>query len=265
MHLLFKGVHFLRTPQLTVLSGEQSYRMSGLLGIITTPEELIEFLEIDGESTDDKRKRILSDKPVVAIASGATIVLGASSFSKAVPVTSVVKVVMSNVPASLKLFFTHTHKATAFALSKFLGPSKIVAPSFASFGAKASTAFKAAASAEKIRAVTHSVLASAQKTSFSATRAAFYEIMRKRRIQPIGSMPWATFGFSIVSCAGLLLYGDGIECVAESLPAAHSIASLGRGIQNMQQASQSMGHSCGQKIEKAIESLMHHFHIVKIQ
>ena len=32
MHLLFKGVHFLRTPQLTVLSGEQSYRMSGLLG-----------------------------------------------------------------------------------------------------------------------------------------------------------------------------------------------------------------------------------------
>ena len=169
----------------------------------------------------------MSDKPVVAVASGATIVLGASSFSKAVPVTSVVKVVMSNVPACLKLFLMHTHKATAFALSKFLGPSKIVAPSFASSGAKASIAFKAAASAEKIRAVTHSVLASAQKTSFSATRAAFYEIMRKRRIQLFGSMPWATFGFSIVSCAGLLVYGDRIGCAAESLPAAHSIASLG--------------------------------------
>ena len=64
---------------------------------------------------------------------------------------------------------------------------------------------------------------------------------------------------------GLCVYGDGIECAAESFPAAPSIASLGRGIQNLQQVSQSIGNSCGKKIQKAIESLMYRFKNVKIQ
>lgn len=258
----------------TVVAIVDASSLAGLRKFWNTPipgevkdvvEELIVCQEIDAESTNDKRKRLLSGKPVVAVVSGATAVLGASSLSKVVPVSSIVKGVMLNVPASLKLFLTHTHKATVVAVSKFLGPSKVLAPGFASSGAKASTAFKAAASAEKIRVITHGIIASAEKTSFSAMRAAFYEIMRKRRVQSIGSMPWATFGFSVASCAGLLVYGDGIECAAESLPAASSIASLGRGIQNLQQASQSVGHSCGHKIQKAIESLMHRFKKVKIQ
>lgn len=257
----------------TIVAVVDASNLAGLRTFWDTPipgdvkdavEELIVCQEFGAEGTNDKRKRLLSAKPVVAVASGATAVLGVSSLSK-VPVSSVVKVVMSNIPTSLKLFITHTHKATVFALSKILGPSKIVAPGFASSGAKASAAFKAAASAEKIRVITHSVIASAEKTSFSAMRAAFYEIMRKRRVQPIWSMPWATFGFSVASCTGLLVYGDGIECAAESLPAAPSIASLGRGIQNLQQASQSIGHSCGQKIQKAIESLTHRFKTVKVQ
>lgn len=258
----------------TVVAVVDANSLAGLRKFWNTPipaeyndmvEELIVCQDINEESSKDKRKRLLSAKPVVAVASGATAVLGVSSLSKAVPVSSVVKVVMLNVPASLKLFLTQTHKATLFALSKIVGPSKFVVPGFASSGAKASTAFKAAASAEKIRAITHSVIASAEKTSFSTMRAAFYEIMRKRRVQPIGVMPWATFGFSIASCAGLLVYGDGIECAAESFPAAPSIASLGRGIQNLQQASQSIRHSCGHKIQKAIESLMDRFKNVKIQ
>lgn len=95
------------------------------------------------------------------------------------------------------------------------------------------SAMKAAASAEKIRAVAHGVIASAEKTSLSAMRTAFYEIMRKRRVRPIGALPWATFGCSIATCTGLLVCGDGIECAAESFPAAPSIASLGRGIQSL--------------------------------
>ncbi|KAF3667550.1 hypothetical protein FXO37_09985 [Capsicum annuum] len=62
---------------------------------------------------------------------------------------------------------------------------------------------------------------------------AFYEIMRKHRVRPVGFLPCATFGCSVATCASLLVYGDGIECVAKSLPAAPSIASLGRGIQTI--------------------------------
>uniref|UniRef100_A0A803MYV8 Uncharacterized protein n=2 Tax=Chenopodium quinoa TaxID=63459 RepID=A0A803MYV8_CHEQI len=258
----------------TVVAVVDASSLTGLRKFWNTPipeevkdmvEELIVCQDIDAESINDKRKRLLSGKPVVAVASGATAVLGASSLSKALPVSSILKVVMVNVPASLKLFLTQTHKATLFALTKILGPSKIVGPGFATSGAKASSALKAAASAEKIRVITHSVIASAEKTSFSAMRTTFYEIMRKRRVQPIGSRPWATFGFSVMSCAGLLVYGDGIECAAESFPAAPSIASLGHGIQNLQQVSQSIGNSCGKKIQKAIESLMYRFKNVRIQ
>lgn len=212
-----------------------------------------------GETTKDEKKRLLSAKPVVAVGAGATAILGASSLSKVVPMSTVMKVVTLNFPTSLKIFLTQTHKATAFALSKILGPSKVFS------GAKMSSTVKAAASAEKIRAVTHSVIASVEKTSFSAMRTAFYEIMRKRRIKPIGVVPLATFGFSMATCGGLLAFGDGIECAAESLPSAPSIASLGRGIQNLQEISESVRQSSRHKIQNATESLVYRFKKLKIQ
>ncbi|XP_074264015.1 uncharacterized protein LOC141586621 [Silene latifolia] len=227
-------------------------------------EELVvsEGSVVDG---DGEKKWRVSAKPVVAVGAGATAVLGASSLSKVVPVSTVVKVVTMNVPTSLKLFLTHTYKVTGFVLSKILGPSKVMAPGFAGSGAKVSSIFKAAASAEKIRVVTHSVIASAEKTSFSAMRTALYEIMRRRRVQPIGFMPLATFGFSIATCGGLLVCGDGIECAAESFPEAPSIACLGRGIQNLQQTSLAAKRSCGHKIQTAIESLMYRLKNVKVK
>ncbi|CAI9785808.1 unnamed protein product [Fraxinus pennsylvanica] len=72
-------------------------------------------------------------------------------------------------------------------------------------------------------------------------RTAFYEIMRKHRDRPIGVLPWATFGCSIATCTGLLLYGDGIECAAETFPVAPSVASLGRGIRSLHQAAEASG------------------------
>ncbi|GAB4859081.1 hypothetical protein Ancab_010546 [Ancistrocladus abbreviatus] len=229
-------------------------------------EQLVVNHQLDTElSKDGERKRLLTNNPVVAVGAGATAALGVSSLSKVVPASTVVKVVTLNVPASLKLFLIQTHKAFAIALSKVLGTSKVVAPGFASSGAKASTTLKAAVTAERIRVVTHSVIASAEKTSFSAMRTAFYEIMRKRRRQPVGFMPWATFGCSVATCAGLLVYGDGIECAAESLPTAHSIANLGRGIHSLQQASVVVRELGRTKIQKAIESLMYRIKRVKIQ
>ncbi|KAL4384614.1 hypothetical protein GQ457_15G021880 [Hibiscus cannabinus] len=219
----------------------------------------------DGETSNHTdNKRLLSKKPVVAVGAGATAVLGASSISKAIPASTFMKVATMNVPASLKLVMSQTQKVVGIALGKTLGPSKLVAPGLASSGANSSL-FKAAASAEKIRTVVHGVIASAEKTSFSAMRTAFYEIMRKRRVQPIGVLPWTTFGCSIATCSSLLVYGDGIECAAESLPAAPSIASLGRGIQSLQQASQAVRQKDDNRIQKSIEHLMYRLKNVKIQ
>ncbi|KAK4770917.1 hypothetical protein SAY87_031449 [Trapa incisa] len=202
--------------------------------------------------------------PVVAVGAGATAFIGVSSLSKVVPASTFLKVVTLNVSPSLKILFSQTHKIIGFALGKIFGPSKLVAPGLtASFGK--SSAFKAAFSAEKIKVVAHGVITSAEKTSISAMRTSFYQIMRKRQAQPIGLLPWATFGCSILTCTGLLMYGDGIECAAESLPSAPYIASLGRGIQSLHEASQAARQTESGRIQKSIESLMYRLMKVKIQ
>lgn len=229
-------------------------------------EQLVTDFAEDGETPNrNDRKLSLTRKPVVAVGAGATAVLGASSLSKVVPASTFMKVVTFKVPTSLNIIMTQTQRGIAIAISKILGSSKVVAPGFASSGLKTTSAMKATASAEKIRAVVHSVITAAEKTSLSAMRTAFYEIMRKRRVRPIGMLPWATFGCSVATCTGLLVYGNGIECAVESLPAAPSIASLGRGIQSLHQASQAVRQSESSKLQKSIESLMYRFKKAKPQ
>lgn len=224
--------------------------------------ELITDSEGKGVSLNNgDRKRLLADRPVVAVGAGATAVLGASSLTKVVPMSTLTKVVTFKIPTSLKIILSQMQKI----LSVAVGPSKVVAPGFATSGAKTSGFMKAAASAEKIRVVTHSVIASVEKTSVSAMRTAFYEIMRKRKLQRIGFLPWATFAGSVGTCTGLLLYGDGIECAIESLPAAPSIASLGRGIQNLHEASQAVMQTEGTRVQKSVESLVNRIRKAKDQ
>ncbi|KAK7410179.1 hypothetical protein VNO78_00758 [Psophocarpus tetragonolobus] len=198
------------------------------------------------------KKRSLTDKPMVAVGAGATAVFGASSLTKVIPASTLVKVVTFKIPTSLKIGLSQMQKIIAFAF----GQSKVVAPGIATSGGKASGVMKAAVSAEKIRAVAHSLIASAEKTSISVMRTAFYEIMRKRKVRPVGFLPWATFAGSIGTCTGFLLYGDGIECAVESLPAAPSIASLGRGIQHLREASQAVMQAEGSRIQTSIESVI---------
>ncbi|XP_073023222.1 uncharacterized protein [Primulina eburnea] len=223
-------------------------------------EQLLTDLGDEGKLDDySYRKRLLADKPVVAVGAGATAILGVSSLTKVIPASTLI-----HIPASLKLMFAQTQKAVIFAIGKAFGPSKVIAHGMASSMLKSSTV-KAAASAEKIRFVAHSMIASAEKTSLSAMRTAFYEIMRKRKVRPMRALPWTTFGCSIATCAGLLVYGDGIECVAESLPAAPSIASLGRGIRSLHEASQAVKQVESSRIQKSIESLLYKFKNLKTQ
>ncbi|KAL1191157.1 hypothetical protein V5N11_014222 [Cardamine amara subsp. amara] len=228
-------------------------------------EHMVQDFDNYQKTNESKLKRLLSDKPLVAVGAGATTVWGASSLSKAISASPLLKIVTLKVPSSLNLFLTHTHKALTFAFTKVAAPSKVMGPGFASSGAKSTSLVKASLSAEKIRAVTHSIIASAEKTSFTAMRTAFYEIMRKRRAKPIGTLPLATFGASLATCAGLLVYGDGIECAAMSLPSAPSIANLGRGIQNLHEASLEVRRREGNRIQNAIESLRQRLKKVKFQ
>ncbi|OWM90206.1 uncharacterized protein LOC116188613 [Punica granatum] len=225
--------------------------------------QIVMSAEDDGESLSHK-KQLLYSSPVVAVGAGATAAFGVSSLSKVVPASTYLKFMTFNFSAPLKIFFSQTHKVITLALGKSIGPSKLAAPGLASSVGK-SSALKAVLSAEKIRAVTHGVIASAEKTSISAMRTSFYQIMRKRQARPIRALPWATFGCSFVTCAGLLVYGDGIECAAESLPSAPSIASLGRGIQSLHKASQAVRQTESGRIQKSIESLMYRLKKVKIQ
>lgn len=226
-----------------------------------TVDQLIINLEDDTENSNGgKRKWKLADKPVVAVGAGATAVLGASSLTKVVPASTLVKVATLHIPTSLQIVLSQTQKAILLALGK----TKLVAPGMASSSLKGST-LKAIASAEKIRAVAHGVIASAEKTSLSAMRSAFYEIMRKRQIRRVGVLPWATFGCSMATCGGLLVFGDGIECAAESIPSAPSIASLGRGIQNLHEASKVVRPAESSRVQKSIESLILKFKNLKIK
>ncbi|CAA2985974.1 Hypothetical predicted protein [Olea europaea subsp. europaea] len=230
----------------------------------STVEELITNCEDNGEIPHQSNmKRLLADKPVVAVGAGATAVFGVSSLYKVIPASTFVKIATFHVPTSLKLLLTQTQKIV-LALGKGLGLTKGVAPGMGSTALKSST-LKAAVSAEKIRTISHSVIASAEKTSLSAMRTAFYEIMRKRRVRPIGVLPWATFGCSIATCTGLLVYGDGIECVAETFPVAPSVASLGRGIKSLHQAAEAVRQAESSKLQRSIESLLNRFKNVKIQ
>ncbi|RZC63527.1 hypothetical protein C5167_025280 [Papaver somniferum] len=217
--------------------------------------------EENSASENTEKKGLLSKKPVVAVGAGATAVLGASSLSKLLPVSPLLKLAAYKT-AAMKFTIAQTQKALSIAFSKSLTASKLVFHGIGSSGAKTSV-MKAAVSAEKVRTVAHSVITYAEKTSFSTMRTVFYEIMRKRRIRPVGFVPWATFGCSIGACAGLLVYGDGIECAVESVPVATRIASLGRGVQNLHEASQVVANNT--EIREAVQSLLYGSKTVKVK
>lgn len=201
-------------------------------------------------SDDHEKKKILTDKPVVAFGAGATALLGVSSFSKAMPASSLIKAASLHASSSFKIGLLQLQRKVAFGLSKLLFPSKLLAPGL-------SSGTKLAASAEKIRAVTHTMIAAAERTSLSAIRTSFFEIMRNRNVRPVGYIPWVSFACSMGACAGLLTYGDGIECAAESVPSVSMIASLGRGLQSLKQASQEVKEARGVKVREALQQFVY--------
>ncbi|CAH8358253.1 unnamed protein product [Eruca vesicaria subsp. sativa] len=92
-----------------------------------------DFDKDENSNDNSKLKRLLSDKPMVAVGAGANAIWGASPLSKAIYASPFFKIITFKVPASLNLFLTYTHKATTYAFTKVVYPSKVIAPGFASF------------------------------------------------------------------------------------------------------------------------------------
>ncbi|GFS45954.1 hypothetical protein Acr_00g0099170 [Actinidia rufa] len=180
-------------------------------------KQLINKYEDDEERVAIKTadKKLLSDKPMVAVGAGATATLGASSISKIFPLFT--KLVALKIPVSFKFLLTYPPKGDSFCPRKIFGPSKVVAHGIATYGAKSTPVLKAAAYAQKILSVAHALITSAERSSLSIMRIVFYQIMRKRGVQLIGVLLWTTFGFSGTTFAGLFVHEENIECAAESL------------------------------------------------
>jgi hypothetical protein len=205
-------------------------------------------IELPSPDSTDKKSWI-SEKPVVAVGAGGTAILGFSSLSKTVQASAFLKLAPYKSPVVLKYGLMQLQRHAAIVLSKMLPHG------FATAGSKAS-ALQFTASAEKIRAVAHTIISSAERTSLLAMRTSFYEIMQKRHRQPFRVTPWATFGCSMVACAGLVMHGDGIECAAEAAPSVPMIASLGRGLESLRLTSQEVRQTKGQNVKEALRALM---------
>ncbi|VAH33623.1 unnamed protein product [Triticum turgidum subsp. durum] len=205
--------------------------------------------EVPSDSTD--KKSWIAEKPVVAVGAGGTAILGFSSLSKTIQASAILKLAPYKTPVILKYGLMQLQRHAGVVLSKLLSHGVVSA------GSKSSV-LQFTASAEKIRAVTHTVISSVERTSLLAMRTSFYEIMQKRQKhnRPFRIAPWATFSFSLVACAGLLKHGDGIECAAEAAPSVPMIASLGRGLESLRVTSEETRQTRSQNVKEALLTLL---------
>ncbi|KAG2241791.1 hypothetical protein Bca52824_096364 [Brassica carinata] len=87
--------------------------------------------------------------------------------------------------------------------------------------------------------------------------AGFYAMMmRKRRVaKPMGALPMVVVGAGLASFSGLIYCEERIECAAVTLPSAPSIAKLGRGVQNLREASMEVTRRGNNGVHNAMQGL----------
>ncbi|KAI5081447.1 hypothetical protein GOP47_0004630 [Adiantum capillus-veneris] len=202
--------------------------------------------EADEDSINEaegSKSRIL-DKPLIVMGAGAAAAFGVASFSQWAPASTAMKILSFKVPTIFKLGLLQAKKGTVSTMAKaahplmksFMFPGKGFLATKSVAGSKISL-LKAVANTGNIRTAAHSVIATAEKASYSAIRTAFYNAMQNRHRKNGGGKLWLCFGASVAACAGLLAFGQGIENVIEIVPAAYSISNLCQGVSNLSNAS----------------------------
>lgn len=198
-------------------------------------------LDADMDNEETKKKVTLLDKAIVVVGAGAAAAVGLSSLSNFAPVSTAMKIVTFKIPTIIKLGLLQTKKGAIIAMAKLMSPvTKLMVPAAKGFGPSSASLLKATSSTAKIRTAAHSVIATAERASLSAIRTAFYNAMRNRHRKGARGRPWVSLGASIAACVGILTFGDGIENAIEAIPEAPTIARLGRGVNSLCHASETL-------------------------
>ncbi|MCO5585788.1 hypothetical protein L7F22_039724 [Adiantum nelumboides] len=195
--------------------------------------------EDSSNEAEGSASRIL-EKPLIVVGAGAAAAVGVASFSQWAPASTAMKILSFKVPTIFKLGFLQAKKGAVSTMVKTAHPFMISGKGFLgtqSVAGSKMSVLKAMTNTGNIRTAAHSVIATAEKASYSAIRTAFYNAMQNRHRKNGGGKLWLSFGASVTACAGLLAFGQGIENVVEIIPVAHSISNLCRGASNLSQAS----------------------------
>lgn len=192
------------------------------------------------EDLDIDNNNLLAKNPSITLGAGATAILKSASLLKTMPIYALIKLATS----------------FKFHASLQFGLEQLQEHKFHCVFSKAST-LNFSASGELIRAMAHSLIALAERTSLIAAQTSFYEIMRKRQGRVVKVSPLATFCCSVCTCTGFMMYKDGLKCAAESVPSIPMIASIGRGLESLKQASDDLKVRSGVKVNEAVQALMH--------
>lgn len=216
------------------------------------------YLCNDLDADEETGATLLADKPVVAAGARATALLRATFLLKTVPVYALIKLATFKLPASVKVKvgIEHLQRIAEFGLNK--------TPGVASAGSRTCPILNLSVSAELFRAAAHTLVAFADKTGLLGIQTSFYEIMRRRRVKPTRLGPLATLCCSMVTFSGLMIYKDGIQCAADSVPSVPMIASMGRGLERLQQTSEEVKQRSGTKVQESLQSLMYNLKKIKI-
>ncbi|KAL3695732.1 hypothetical protein R1sor_009808 [Riccia sorocarpa] len=184
-------------------------------------------------------------KAAVVVSAGAAAAVGIVSLPS---VSTAIKILTFKVPTVLKIFLLQTKRSALIALSKVITPaSNAVVPALkavgsgkaavAPSGALKAVALKGAASAEKARAAAHSMVTAAERASLQAIRTSFYSLMKNRQGKIMGPRPWLMLAGSLTTATAIWCYADEIEHGLGIVPAAPGLAKLGRGLEKLDVAS----------------------------
>lgn len=227
-------------------------KLSGLRKHWTTPvpPEIADltdqcFTHYSNDDADEKiETELMTDEHKVAVGAGATAVIRSTYLLKSVPAYALIKLATSKLPASVK-----------FGLEQLQRTAEI--------GGKPSN-LNLSASAEMIRSMALGLITLAEKTGLLAVQTSFYELMRRKQGSSVRLRPLTAFCCSMATCTGFMLYKDGIRCVADSVASFPTIASMGRGLESMQQASEEVRKRHGSRAQATLQSLLSNLKI-KIQ
>ncbi|KAJ7559077.1 hypothetical protein O6H91_04G069000 [Diphasiastrum complanatum] len=190
---------------------------------------------VNGVALDSKKL----EKQFAMVGASTVTAMGIASLSWWAPFSSFTKILILKVPTVAKLGLMQTKRNAMLAAFKVMYPAaKVATPGklLLSPASQVSMMMKTATSAGKARAISHSLVTTAERASLSAIRTAFYCLMRKHHGKSTGIQPWLMLGSTVAVGAGVLANGKAIESAIEAAPAASAVARLGRGLENLQHA-----------------------------